>query len=574
MFGFLKEKLKNAVARFSKEVDKESKVEEAPQKEKEELPEKALEKAAHKKTEPQKQARKEKPEEEQKEKRKEQAKEQKKEPKKESPAEKAPKVSEKEEEHKGFFGRLKDTFTKKAPAAEEEPKEEEEAEEEKAEEKEESEEKEEKEEKTEEEPKEEEEGPERKKEQKKPEEKKQKSAQEHKEKETPKAEEKTAVAAKKHEERIKDHVHEEIKWKIPGKIKEKLKDEIQEKKHEERIIPKAAEKEELPHPVEEEKKPQAVSAAKVPGQKQKTGEAQEEKKSGFFQKIAQAVTETVTMKAISEEKFEELFWDLEVGMLENNVAVEVIEKIKNDLKEELVNKKVRIGKTEEAIIASLAKSIDGLFLVDNINLIEEAKKKKPLKIVFVGVNGSGKTTTIAKVASMLKRKNISCVIAAADTFRAAAIQQLEEHANRLGIKMIKHDYGSDPAAVAFDAVKYAEARNIDVVLIDTAGRLHSNTNLMDEMKKIVRVAKPDLKIFIGEAITGNDCVEQARHFNDSVGIDGIILAKADVDDKGGAAISVSYVTHKPILYLGTGQEYENLVEFSPKMVTQSLGLGA
>ena len=190
------------------------------------------------------------------------------------------------------------------------------------------------------------------------------------------------------------------------------------------------------------------------------------------------------------------------------------------------------------------------------------------------INGSGKTTTIAKIAKLLQENRLKVVIAASDTFRAAAIHQLQEHADRLGVKLIKHDYGSDPAAVAFDAIKYAEAHGIDVVLIDTAGRLHSNVNLMAEMEKVARVAKPDLKIFVGESITGNDCVEQARSFNNAIGIDGIILAKADVDEKGGAAISVSYVTKKPILYLGTGQEYDDLEPFSAEAVVDSLGLAA
>ena len=173
---------------------------------------------------------------------------------------------------------------------------------------------------------------------------------------------------------------------------------------------------------------------------------------------------------------------------------------------------------------------------------------------------------------MLKDKKILCVLAASDTFRAASIEQLQQHADKLGIKMIKHDYGSDPAAVAFDAIKHAKAKNVAVVLIDTAGRMHSNVNLIDEMKKIIRVAKPDLKIFVGESITGNDCVEQAKTFNEAVGIDGIILAKADIDEKGGAAVSVSYVTKKPILYLGTGQRYNDLEPFSQDKIIKSIGL--
>ena len=192
--------------------------------------------------------------------------------------------------------------------------------------------------------------------------------------------------------------------------------------------------------------------------------------------------------------------------------------------------------------------------------------------MFVGINGSGKTTTIAKITSLLQENNLKTVMAAADTFRAAAIQQLQEHADRLGVKIVKHDYGADPAAVAFDAVRYAEANNVDVVLVDTAGRQHNNKNLMEEIKKIVRVANPDLKIFIGESITGNDCVEQAENFNQAVGIDGIVLTKADVDEKGGAAISISHVTKKPIIYLGTGQEYSDLKSFDPSIITSSLEL--
>jgi len=288
--------------------------------------------------------------------------------------------------------------------------------------------------------------------------------------------------------------------------------------------------------------------------------------------ILSKIKDTVTKRSLSEDKFNELFWDLEVVLLENNVAVDVIDKIKDDLKAELVESKIRMGKTQDIIIESLTKSIESLFDVDKVDLFSQLRKKKPYTILFVGVNGVGKTTTIAKVARMLQKKKLKSVMAAADTFRAAAIQQLEEHANKLGIKLIKHDYGSDPAAVAFDAISYARAKDIDVVLVDTAGRQHSNTNLMEEMKKMVRVSEPDLKIFVGESITGNDCIEQARKFDDSVGIDAIILSKADVDEKGGAAVSVSYITRKPIIFIGTGQNYDDLEVFQKELVTKNLGL--
>ncbi|MBC8494755.1 signal recognition particle-docking protein FtsY [archaeon] len=297
-------------------------------------------------------------------------------------------------------------------------------------------------------------------------------------------------------------------------------------------------------------------------------EEQPEEKKGFFTKI----TETVTKFNLSEKKFEDIFWDLEVTLLENNVAVEVIEKIKADLKEELTTGKVSRKGVEEVIRDTLRNSIEEVLDVQNIDLLKEVKKKQPYIIAFIGVNGSGKTTTMAKVANKLLKNDLSVVFAASDTFRAAAIQQLEEHANKLKVKMIKHDYNADPAAVAFDAIEHAKSKGIDVVLIDTAGRLHSNTNLMEELKKLIRVNNPDMKIFIGESITGNDCVEQAKAYNEAVGIDAIILAKADVDEKGGAAISVSYITKKPILFLGTGQTYDDLKEFDKEEIIENLGL--
>ena len=229
------------------------------------------------------------------------------------------------------------------------------------------------------------------------------------------------------------------------------------------------------------------------------------------------------------------------------------------------------GKVEETIEEALKKSIEGLF-VDDFDLEKEIKKKKPYVIVFFGINGSGKTTSIARLAYLLKEKGLKCVMAAADTFRAAAIQQLEEHGKKLDIKVIKHDYGSDPAAVAFDAIKHAEAKGLDIVLVDTAGRMHSNMDLIREMEKIVRVSKPDLKIFVGEAITGNDCIEQASIFNSAIGIDGIILTKQDIAEKGGASVSVSYITKKPIIYMGVGQDYKDLIKFDKEKIIKGLGL--
>lgn len=301
---------------------------------------------------------------------------------------------------------------------------------------------------------------------------------------------------------------------------------------------------------------------------QEESKAQIEEKQGFFTRLKEKVTKI----QLSEDKFEEIFQPLEIALLENNVALEVVEKIKKDLHDELLAERIHRKQVEQIVHDTLKKSIEDLFSVEGVDLLKKVKEKKPYIIAFFGVNGSGKTTTIAKFANLFIKHKKSVVMAAADTFRAAAIQQLEEHANRLGVKLIKHDYESDPAAVAFDAIKHAESKGIDVVLIDTAGRQHANKNLMRELEKVIRVNKPDLKVFIGESITGNDCIEQAKQFNEAVGIDVIVLTKADVDEKGGAAISISYVTGKPILYLGVGQNYDDLEPFNKEKILENVGL--
>jgi fused signal recognition particle receptor len=299
----------------------------------------------------------------------------------------------------------------------------------------------------------------------------------------------------------------------------------------------------------------------------------EEEKKGFFKRIFSSISHI----KISKEDFEAYSGDLEMILLENNVAVEVAEKIIKQLKENIVGKEFLKKEIEGQIKESL-KDIIYSILIEPFDIIDKIREKKgtaehkPYVILFCGINGTGKTTTIAKLGNMLKEKKLSCVFAAGDTFRAASIEQLKKHGNKLNIEVIAHEYGSDPASVGFDSIKYAEKNHIDVVLIDTAGRMHTEKNLMAQVEKIAKVCKPDIKLFIGESITGNDIIEQIKIFNESVQIDGIILAKADIDEKGGTALSVGYTTGKPILYLGTGQEYKDLEKFDKNKFVESLGL--
>lgn len=297
----------------------------------------------------------------------------------------------------------------------------------------------------------------------------------------------------------------------------------------------------------------------------KPAEIKEEKK-GLIERLKRRIKE----KTLEEKDLKEILWDLQIGLIESDVAVEVAEKICNDLRNDLIGKSISRKKVEEVVKSSLKNSILDILNVNSLNVLEEVKGKKPFLILLLGFNGSGKTTSIAKVGNFLKQKDLNVVFAAADTFRAAAIQQLEVHGNNLGIKVIKQDYGSDPAAVVFDAVEHSKAKGMDVILADTAGRSHANVNLVDELKKIVRVNKPDLKILILDALTGNDVVEQVKMFDEAVGIDGLILTKTDVYDKGGAILSAVHTANKPIIFIGTGQDYKDLEEFNAEKIVENL----
>jgi fused signal recognition particle receptor len=361
--------------------------------------------------------------------------------------------------------------------------------------------------------------------------------------------------------RTKGEQAKEIKKQIKTK-KERTKNEIlQEKKTSEKII-EDIQKENIKIETPEERFEEEID---------KELKEKEPEKLSFFEKLKKVFSHT-----LSERDFEEVFSEIESMLLESNVSLEVIEKIKEEIKLELLNKEIKKTEVEKMIKESLKKAINKI-LLEPINILSDIEKhkknsKEPFVILFFGVNGSGKTTSIAKLANLLQKNRISCVLAGADTFRAAAIEQIQIHADALKIKLIKGNYNSDPSSVAFEAIKYAKQHNIDAVLIDTAGRMHTQENLLREMEKICRISKPHLKIFVAESVLGNDATEQAKTFNDLIKIDGSILSKVDVDEKGGSILSIGYVTKKPIFYLGVGQKYKDLELFDKEKFLERLGL--
>ena len=298
----------------------------------------------------------------------------------------------------------------------------------------------------------------------------------------------------------------------------------------------------------------------------------------MFDKLRSALSSAAKsfgQKELKEKDIDGVLFELEVALMESDVATEVIDSLKADLKKKLIGATVEKEKIGEIVKQTLRQNISNLFEnTKKINILSNIKKKKdagePYIILFMGINGTGKTTTIAKVAYLLQQNKLSVVIAAADTYRAGAIEQLSEHARRLNLKTIAQNYGSDPAAVARDAVLYAKSHKINCILIDTAGRMQTSKNLMDQISKINKVVNPDLKLFVGDALAGNDTVNQAREFYQYTKFDGAILAKSDADARGGAAISIAKVTSTPILYLGMGQEYKDLTPFDKESFLDSI----
>lgn len=284
----------------------------------------------------------------------------------------------------------------------------------------------------------------------------------------------------------------------------------------------------------------------------------------MFKKLRDAFKrfiESASSVLYSKDKLYELIEELKLELVSNDVAFEVAEDLAGKLRELVERGSVK--KREDLVDSLRAILLDYFNKAGSLDVLAAAKANKPFKIVFFGVNGVGKTTTIAKVAYLLREAGHRPLMVAADTFRAGAQEQLKIHSERTGIPVFLGKYGADPASVAYDAIQYAVSRGFDVLLIDTAGRMHSDIDLVNELRKIVRVVKPHVKLLVVDALTGNDAVEQAKFFHDAVGVDGVIVTKVDAYEEGGVPLSVVYVLRKPVVFIGVGQEYKDLKSFSP-----------
>ena len=275
---------------------------------------------------------------------------------------------------------------------------------------------------------------------------------------------------------------------------------------------------------------------------------------------------------IDEDDLQDHLDDLELGLLQSDVEMGVAQEILDGVEGNLVGEtRRRLSSTGNLVRDALREALYDVVSVGQFDFDERiAESDEPVVIIFTGVNGVGKTTTIAKLSQYFEDRGRSTVLANGDTYRAGANEQLQQHAEALDKEVISHEQGSDPAAVIYDAVEYADANDVDVVLGDTAGRLHTSDGLMDQLSKIDRVIDPDITLFVDEAVAGQDAVNRAREFDDAAEIDGAVLTKADADPQGGAAISIAHVTGKPILFLGTGQDYDDLEPFDPEEVVDSL----
>lgn len=350
-----------------------------------------------------------------------------------------------------------------------------------------------------------------------------------------------------------DSLKSKLKGLFSKADKELDKDEIFGKEDEQTAAPEK--------PIQQDSTPAQPEQPKL--SRKEMLKLQKQQKAAGAHKSSEIVSESGGKK-IKDSALDEILDELYFTLLEADVAVPVADKIKEGVRENLLGKKYdRSYSLEEVVEMAVKDAVRDVLEINEFDFDSWiAEQKRPTVIMFVGINGTGKTTAIAKIAKRLQDQNKTVVMAACDTFRAGAIEQLTIHADKLGCKIVKQTQDADPAAVAYDAVEHARSKMKDVVLVDTAGRMQTNSNLIEEMKKIVRVAKPDLKVFVGDSLAGNNAIEQAKVFDDAVGIDAVILTKIDTDAKGGAALSIAHTIGKPIAFVCNGQEYDDIVKFN------------
>ena len=337
-------------------------------------------------------------------------------------------------------------------------------------------------------------------------------------------------------------------------------------------VPQRTEEPAVAEPAVRQPEPEPVREEPKLSRKEMLKLKKQERKEGKKPSASADVPVGDSGKRIKEDPLDEILDELEIILLEADVAYPVVEEIKAGVRENLVERKYdRSYSLEEVVEMAVRDAVRDVLKINEFDFDGWlAGQERPTVIMFVGINGTGKTTAIAKIANRIMNNGQTVVLAACDTFRAGAIEQLTIHSERLGCKIVKQDHDADPSAVAYDAIEHARSKRKDVVLIDTAGRMQTNSNLIEEMKKIVRIAKPDLKVFVGDSLAGNDAIEQARVFDKAIGIDAIILTKIDTDAKGGAALSIAHTINKPIAFVCNGQEYGDIVKFDTEWMIQRL----
>ena len=319
-----------------------------------------------------------------------------------------------------------------------------------------------------------------------------------------------------------------------------------------------------------------VEVAQAPKGSTKSASIETESGSTIEVELGGGVVEQGGRLIKSSSTLDNMLEELEWVLLESDISSDAVSAVIDALRNNLVGSRLRKGADLSKVIeAALKRALRNILRAGYWDFDASVRsfidsKDTPVVIMLVGVNGTGKTTTAAKIAKRLQNNGLSVIAAAGDTFRAGAIQQLEAHCDNLGIRCISSQRGGDTAAIARDAIESAQAKDIDVVLVDTAGRMQNKTNLMNELNKVKRVANPHLTLFVGDSLAGNDAVDQARMFQEIMQFDGAVLTKLDTDAKGGAGLSIAFATGRPIVFAGVGQGYDDLKQFDPDWLLDQL----